>query len=115
MKNLRILILGIILTIVLILLMYWVAVMLGINRYAYIGVTVILLGIGIFLSVYIQKLQKPVCESCGKELKLINKEKIDQTEEIINGRFVFIYRYNYQYQCSDCKKEHTFNKTIKSK
>ncbi len=66
-----------------------------------------------FMAVYIQKTSKPHCKKCGHKLKLQNKQLINQEEEIRYGQFVFIYKYQYDFECPHCNEVVHINKTVK--
>ena len=103
-------------------LIYTIVIMLGfivfrvfydVSYYIYTPLFFISLAVGTFMIVYYQKTGKPVCKSCRKNMKLVDKKLINQDEEIRYGQFVFIYKYEYEYQCPHCKEVAHINKTIK--
>lgn len=115
MKRIKYIVFGMSITIVLILVLYFLLVSLGLSRYVYSVIALLLLLSGVYISVYIQKLQKPHCETCKRQLKFVSKEKLEQSEEIRNGKFVFINTYHYQYRCNHCKKDIEITKKVKMK
>ncbi|PKK86913.1 MAG: hypothetical protein CVV63_03015, partial [Tenericutes bacterium HGW-Tenericutes-8] len=74
MKRIRFIVLGVSLTILIILGLYFLLIALGLSRYTYTAIAFVLLLTGVYVSIYIQKLQKPSCETCNRELKFISKE-----------------------------------------
>ena len=88
---------------------------LGLSRYTYTAIAFVIMLTGVYVSIYIQKLQKPSCETCNRELKFISKERIEQSEDVRNGKFVFINTYHYKYHCTHCKKDIEITKKVKMK
>lgn len=78
-------------------------------------VMVIIILTCLFFVMYFQKTEKPICKSCNKPLKLMEKKLISQEEEIRNQRFVFLYKYEYTYKCTGCKEVVHINKIQKNK
>lgn len=71
------------------------------------------LGICVFSVLFFQKTEKPVCKHCNKTMDLVQKKLIYQDEIIRNRKFVFIYKYAYEYQCPKCSSVIHINKTEK--
>ena len=78
---------------------------------ASIGLTV---GIG-YIVIYNQKANKHICKDCGIKHVLISRNRVNQTEIIQNGKFIFINTYEYKYHCNQCEKDTIIQKRVKMK
>lgn len=68
-----------------------------------------------FFIIYFQKTEKPVCKNCKKHMFCTHKTLLSQEEEIRNGQFVFLYKYEYIYKCDHCGEVVHINKIQKNK
>ena len=79
----------------------------------YAPIMIIVGTIGLFFVVYYQKTGKPICKNCNHKMHLQNKKLINQDEEVRYGQFVFTYKYEYEYVCSNCNNVVNINKIVK--
>ncbi len=115
MKRTSFIAIGIAITITLIIALYFLLDIIDISKSYFIASAFIVFLTGVYVTVYLQKLQKPHCEICKNELKFISRQKVDQLEDIRNGKFVFINTYHYQYHCNHCRKDIEITKKVKMK
>lgn len=79
----------------------------------YIVFAAIIINVATFSGLYIQRTSKPHCKNCGHELKMVDKQLLNQYEEIVRGRFIFIYKFAYEFNCPSCNEVVHINKTVK--
>lgn len=83
------------------------------SLFIFVTISVFVIIVAALGAMYIQRISKPHCKKCGHPLELKEKELLSQDEEIVRGRFVFIYKYAYEFNCPSCHEVVHVNKTVK--
>lgn len=79
-----------------------------------VGLVSIIVLLSLARGIYVQKTSHPYCKHCKQPLIATKKTLIGQDERVIRGKFVFFYKYQYEYHCVICHEGTVVQKVHKT-